>query len=142
MLWQSDCFPNDFAAIESRIFARAWAAGDFPAGADHLYVSVWADGECLAYAYVRCLLDEGELYRIAVLPEYRRRGLARALLDRLGDLALTHQVAQLFLEVSILNQAALAFYEAYGWVQTGQRKNYYGPEDHGVLMKLDLKNRG
>ena len=84
------------------------------------------------------IVDEGELYRIGVLPEFRRRGLARKLLDVLVDEARSLDVTALHLEVSHLNKGALAFYESYGWKQAGLRKNYYGKNDHGALMMIEL----
>ena len=135
---ESGCFPGDFARIEEEIFPKPWRESDFGNEQGCLYQSFWDGDRCIAYAYVRIVVDEGELYRIAVLPQYRRQGLARKLLDALSKTARSMEVTTLHLEVSHLNTGAVAFYEGYGWQQTGLRKNYYGPGDHGLLMMFNL----
>ena len=75
---------------------------------------------------------EAEILTLAVVPHARRRGLARALLDRalaaLGD-------APLFLEVSAENAAALALYGAAGFEACGRRRDYYGPGRDALLLR-------
>ncbi|MGB0561186.1 MAG: GNAT family N-acetyltransferase [Spirulinaceae cyanobacterium] len=49
-----------------------------------------------------------------VLPDYRRRGIGRALLTRLGELALERQAGRLEWSVLDWNENAIAFYEHMG----------------------------
>ena len=75
---------------------------------------------------------EAELLTLAVAPDARLRGLARALLGRaiamLGDTAL-------FLEVSSDNAAGLALYGAAGFEACGRRRGYYGPGRDALLLR-------
>ena len=80
----------------------------------------------------RSVAGEAEVLTLAVAPHARRRGLARALLDRavamLGD-------APLFLEVSAQNTAALALYGAAGFEACGRRRDYYGAGRDALLLR-------
>ena len=101
--------------------------------------------------------DEAELHRIAVLPEYRRRGLAGKLMAELlrrtghpaqeqsgsarlsaaaeGDERMS-VTKSIFLEVRAGNVAALALYSACDFQEIDRRKNYYhDPEEDAVIMK-------
>jgi ribosomal-protein-alanine N-acetyltransferase len=68
---------------------------------------------------------EWELENIAVLPEYRRRGLARRLLSALLKQARLQGAERIFLEVRESNLAAIRLYEAAGFQQLGRRREYY-----------------
>jgi [ribosomal protein S18]-alanine N-acetyltransferase len=103
-------------------------------------------------AVVACLLDvvvgyavtssAGEvvdLQRVAVHPEHRRRGLARALLSALLGEAEGERV---LLEVSAGNQAALAFYAAEGFTEIARRGRYYRDGSDAVVMSRELPQEG
>ena len=90
------------------------------------------DGEC---AFGVC-----ELNNIAVLPQYRRRGVGNALLLALGQGARDKDCAVIQLEVRRSNQTALDFYRENGFVQVGRRKNYYtAPIEDALLLDKDLQ---
>ena len=86
--------------------------------------------------------EEAELHRIAVRPEYQRRGLAgklmAELLRRTGNLTQDEQpeTKSIFPEVRAGNVAALALYSACDFQEIDRRKNYYhDPEEDAVIMK-------
>ncbi len=86
------------------------------------------------YAVYRALLGEGELLRLAVAPQARRRRIAGALLAA-GDAALAAAGCDTcFLEVRADNQAAIAFYRAQGFHRIGRRRNYYGAGRDALLF--------
>jgi GNAT superfamily N-acetyltransferase len=59
--------------------------------------------------------DYGEIKRMFVRPEFRGLGLAKFLLDHLGDYARTHGVGILRLETGIYQHAAISLYERLGF---------------------------
>ena len=73
----------------------------------------------LAYAY-ELQRPEGDamlfLYSIDVLPEYRRQGVATALLSHLRQLAAARQIKKLFAFTTHSNKAAVKFYQVTGGV--------------------------
>jgi ribosomal-protein-alanine N-acetyltransferase len=85
----------------------------------------------VGYAVTSSAGDVLDLQRVAIHPEHRRRGLARALLatvlrDAEGD--------RVLLEVSTGNQAALAFYAAEGFTEIARRGRYYRDGSDAVVM--------
>ena len=129
------------AALEKLCFpADPWSEELFRAALDNPSVSILlaqgGDGEILGYAVLSVLLDEGNLDNIAVAPDYRRRGVADALLGAVTGFGRAH-LAALLLEVRASNAPAIALYEKHGFAAVGRRKNYYeAPKEDAILMTL------
>lgn len=133
---------------EDLIFSDAWSESDISSTictvGGMCYVAV--EGETLrGYILGRVIPPEGEIYRIAVLPEYRRRGIAYRLLDYAVKTERGRGLECLFLEVRSKNIAARMLYRSYGFKDMGVRKNYYkNPTDDAVIMLRahpdDMKN--
>jgi ribosomal-protein-alanine N-acetyltransferase len=92
-------------------------------------------GEIFGQIGVRHVLGELHITTIAVRPEYRRRGHARALIG--AALAAYPDASHVHLEVRPTNVEAIALYESLGFRETGRRPRYYGDED-ALLMTLNL----
>ena len=99
-----------------------------------LYLVIEDGGEVSGHIGVRHVLGELHITTIAVRPEYRRRGHARALIG--AALAAYPHAAFVHLEVRPTNAAAVALYESLGFRTTGRRPRYYGDED-ALLMTLN-----
>lgn len=95
------------------------------------------DGRLAAFAVGRVVADEGELYQIGTLSEFRRRGIAERLLAELHDKMREKGAAVCFLEVRSRNVSAIALYEKCGYERISVRKSYY-PDDDAVIMRKDL----
>jgi ribosomal-protein-alanine N-acetyltransferase len=126
----------DYPAI-ARIQAACPEAAQWPVGDYSGYSMLLALAEGLPAgfcAWRQTAADEAELLNIGTAPEFRRRGVARALLEKLC------QVAQgpVFLEVAETNEAAKSLYIKQGWVPVGSRAGYY---DHGNINAVVMKNR-
>ena len=100
-----------------------------------LYLVVEDSGEIFGQIGVRHVLGELHITTIAVRPEYRRRGHARALIN--AALAAYPNASHVHLEVRPTNVEAIALYESLGFFETGRRPRYYGDED-ALLMTLNL----
>lgn len=94
-------------------------------------------GEVAGFAvWRRTAPDEGEILNLAVAPAWRRRGLARRLLEHMIAAASTGQARALFLEVRESKQAARALYRAAGFTEYGRRPRYYSqPVEAAILMR-------
>ncbi|MBQ8352089.1 MAG: ribosomal protein S18-alanine N-acetyltransferase [Clostridia bacterium] len=130
------------AAIEAACFSRPWSEYSI---ASHLSsesamtLVCEEDGEALGVLFLSCLPPEGEVYRLAVLPAARRRGIGRRLLA--AGLALERDagVREMFLDVRASNAPAIALYEGFGFSSYGRRANYYfAPREDAILMKRTL----
>ena len=83
------------------------------------------EGEVVGYIGIEYCLDEGNICNIAVKDEYRRRGIATALLNQTETYAKTKGIATLYLEVNEFNEGAIKAYEKFGFTTYNIRKNYY-----------------
>jgi [ribosomal protein S18]-alanine N-acetyltransferase len=101
-----------------------------------LYLVLEEGGEIFGQIGVRHVSDELHITTIAVRPERRRRGYARALLR--AALEAFPEARRVHLEVRPSNAPARALYESLGFVAVGIRRRYYGDED-ALLMTLDLR---
>lgn len=89
-----------------------------------------ADGRVTGFLISRTVAGETEILNVAVHPEYRRRGIASALL-----LATAGEV--LFLEVRESNIGAVDLYRKLGFTVRGTRSNYYeNPTEDAIVMSL------
>jgi ribosomal-protein-alanine N-acetyltransferase len=77
--------------------------------------------------------DELEILNIAVDPPFRRRGVARSLIQRL----LANYRGTVWLEVRQSNGAARQLYHALGFQVNSVRENYYNaPPESAIVMKF------
>jgi ribosomal-protein-alanine N-acetyltransferase len=124
--------------IDALSLPRPWSAAIWrgelssPYG---LYLVIEDRGEVFGQIGVRHVLGELHITTLAVRPEYRRRGHARALIG--AALAAFPDASHVHLEVRPTNVKAIALYESLGFRETGRRPRYYGDED-AVLMTLNL----
>ncbi|UHQ54571.1 MULTISPECIES: ribosomal protein S18-alanine N-acetyltransferase [Microbulbifer] len=100
-----------------------------------------AAGELIACCVVSQLFDEAEILDVAVAPRWRRRGIARALLQQVID-RLPEGTSRLLLDVRASNEAARGLYAGLGFVEDGVRRNYYpatgGGREDAILMSCAL----
>ncbi len=82
-----------------------------------------------------------DLHRLVVAPAYRNRGIG-GLLVSAGLRRVRHAGARaVLLEVGYRNEAAIALYQRMGFEQLYVRENYYGPDQHALILKLyDLES--
>lgn len=128
------------AELEKRCFTESWSYGILEAGLHSpydVYFVLEQSGRILGYANLRILAGEGEIQRIAVLPEFRRLGAGRKLMDAMVGYARDNQVSAITLEVREGNLAARNLYESYGFAGEAVRKGYYrNPPEDALIMWL------
>jgi ribosomal-protein-alanine N-acetyltransferase len=84
------------------------------------------------------LVDEVHVATLAVHPEFRRQGIAQALMRSVLRLGAQEGARSSFLEVRASNEAAQALYKKFGYEQAGIRKRYYKDNDEdAILMTLE-----
>lgn len=120
--------------IENECFAHPWSREDLAAQIEneqsHFIVAVDDDGTVAGYAGVQIICGEGYITNVAVLPSYRRRGIAKALMSRVME----NKMDFLTLEVRKSNAPAIKLYESLGFSKVGERRNFYSDPDEDALL--------
>lgn len=95
--------------------------------------------EIVGYCGLYFAADEGEITNIAVLPDWRGRGIADQILDVVFADARGKKLSQIFLEVRASNAPAQKLYEKHGFTSCGIRKNFYRePKEDAIVMVCSL----
>jgi ribosomal-protein-alanine N-acetyltransferase len=95
------------------------------------------EGRIAGYLCSSRLIDEGHILTFAVHPEFRKRGIASALIGDILDQLKREGCRFAFLEVRASNSGARKMYKKFGFRELGIRKNYYlSPVEDGVVMVL------
>jgi ribosomal-protein-alanine N-acetyltransferase len=95
------------------------------------------EGKVIGYTIGRKLDELAEVISIAVLPEFRRRGIGSALWLRLRDELKEMGVKTVRLHVRVSNEPAIRFYEKFGFERTRLEPSYYSDGEDAWLMKLE-----
>lgn len=100
------------------------------------------DGTVTAFAILSTGGGDAHVLDIAVAPAFRRRGLARWLMDELLVAAQARDCDQLFLEVRAGNEPALTLYRDLGFAEVALRRGYYplpgGGREDAIIMARAL----
>ena len=86
----------------------------------------------------RGVLDEAELLLLAVMPDQRRCGIGRKLLELFAEDAIDHGQTRLLLEMREGNPAEI-LYRNFGFVQIGRRPKYYTGADGSRMDALTFE---
>lgn len=137
--------PAAAASLYARAFpdSRPWSPSELAALMADPQVILCGDD--LAMVIARVVLDEAEILTLATDPDHRRTGLARAVLQSCEDRLRARNVRHIFLEVAADNLAAQALYKGFGYIQAGERPDYYRRKD-GIsvaarLLRKDIAAR-
>ncbi len=98
-----------------------------------------AGGQPVGFLAARQAADEAEIFNIAVQRDFRRKGVASALL--LAALNEFHRsaIARVFLELRESNLPAVSLYNRHGFAPSGRRKAYYHrPTEDAICMLRKL----
>ena len=125
--------------IEQQCFSCPWTLDQLRSQLSddrHVFLAaVDAGGTVLGYVGMMFVLDEGYISNVAVAPDFRRQGMADALISALMTRAEELNLAFVTLEVRAGNEPAKALYAKHGFVPVGRRKNYYDlPKEDAILM--------
>ena len=121
------CFPNDFWSYE--MLLSSFNQDNF------VGVVCEEGGIVVGYAMANFCIDEADVLNVAVLDNYRCKGIGNALILNLLNLLKLKGVSKVFLEVRSKNVNAINLYFKNGFTKISVRKNYYGDDDALILTK-------
>lgn len=130
-------------ALEQLCFSDPWSSLAFHSELHNL-LSLWLvavdDDQCLmGYIGSQTVMDETDIMNVAVSPQYRKQGVATALIESLCNVLKDKGVKKLSLEVRQSNMNAISLYQKLGFVQIGQRKNYYrNPKEDALILQKEI----
>lgn len=127
---------SDIYKIELACFSQPWSMEslytDICENEFSYYVVAEVDHVISGYCGVHIIYDEGHIMNVAVLPEYRKRGIGRNLLETV----FTQSALPLYtLEVRVSNSDAISLYKSMGFSSYGKRPRYYGNEDALIMWR-------
>lgn len=132
------------AELEKICFSQAWSAESLADELEnetaHFFVAE-IDSKAVGYIGLFIVMENCYLSNIAVFPEHRRKGIAKALFERAFDEAKKYGVDFISLEVRPSNKEALALYNVLGFEEMGLRKNFYRYPTEDALIMTKLFNK-
>lgn len=126
------------AALEKLCFSSPWSSDSLRTELMNplaVFRTASTGGVVVGYVGMHHVVDEGYITNVAVNPDYRRCGIARALMDSLLDYGKANGLCSVTLEVRESNEAARALYRGLRFEDVGRRKAFYTqPTEDAVLM--------
>lgn len=136
---------RDIGVIEKECFSVPWTERSiesqvFTEGSINAVIrDEKAENKPVGFICGQSVSDECELYRIAVIPEYRKQGAADRLMNYFLDKCRENGIKNVFLEVRCDNEPAKYLYEKHGFSEVGRRRNYYTePVCDALIYKAEL----
>jgi ribosomal-protein-alanine N-acetyltransferase len=124
--------------IERASYPTPWSRAMFVAELrkpSSLALGAFTEDEALiGYAFVSRYVDAWHVMNVAVVPEHRRRGVARALLERVFEVTAVDPRRGYTLEVRVSNGGAIRLYERLGFESRGVRRAYYTDNREDALI--------
>ncbi|WP_320169778.1 ribosomal protein S18-alanine N-acetyltransferase [Maridesulfovibrio sp.] len=132
---------SQLRALEASCFAYQWSEDQFKLGLERKAFRVLGcekDGMLVGYLAYSTVLDEMEVLNLGVHPDFRRRGIGKALMLSLLQKCREMEIKRGLLDVKESNHPAIALYESLGFEKVGIRKNYY-PDTREDAHLYDLE---
>jgi len=137
--------PEDAAAVEQvekACFSMPWSRESFwqeAANEQTCYLlALWED-RVIGYAGAWLAAGEAQVTNVAIHPDYRGRGFATGLMERLIREVKARGATAMTLEVRPSNTAALALYAKFGLKSVGRRKGYYQDNGEDAIIMWNTK---
>jgi ribosomal-protein-alanine N-acetyltransferase len=122
--WSTSQFKEEFAGIPTTRFMSVAEDGNTIVG----YCGVFVPAPGI----------EADILTVAVLPAYRRQGIAKEFMRQIEAYAIEREASAMMLEVELSNESAIKLYESLGYMKISVRMDYYGPGKDAHVMRKEL----
>lgn len=101
------------------------------------------DDKIVAFGSMWIMFENCDIVKIAVKPEYQRKGYGQQMLDYLIDEAKNNGCEFIHLEVRTTNEPAIGLYEKNNFVTVRTRNHYYsnGDDAYDMIRNVVQKNK-
>ena len=124
--------------IERICFSLPWSKASFVNELKNelaYYQVAEESGKIAAYMGMWKIIDECHITNVAVLPEYRNKGIAGMLINKMIEICRCSEISAMTLEVRVSNEPAINLYKKYGFFAVGKRPKYYvKPVEDALIM--------
>ncbi len=129
---------SQVAQIEIQCFSTPWSENSLREELTNSFARFFValcDGQVAGYMGAHNVVGEVYITNVAVLPQFRRQGIAEALIKNLMDVTFSEGAEFITLEVRKSNAGAIGLYSKMGFEIVGERKNFYeNPREDALLM--------
>ena len=129
------------AELEKICFSDPWSENSVASELRNklaLWLVAEEEGQVAGYIGSQTCGDETDMMNVAVHPDFRRRGIAQALVNALVEELKAIESRLLTLEVRASNTPAITLYEKLGFHEIGRRKNYYrNPKEDALILRKE-----
>jgi ribosomal-protein-alanine N-acetyltransferase len=122
--WSPSQFKEEFAGIPTTRFMSV-------AEADNTII-----GYCGVFLPAPGI--EADILTVAVLPEYRRQGIAKEFMRQIEVWSKERGASAMMLEVEHTNESAIELYKGLGYMRISVRMDYYGPGKDAFVMRKEF----
>ncbi len=133
---------DDIVEVENKSFTTPWSRKSF---IDELnnplakYFTAISGEKTVAYLGMWQISGQCDITNIAVLPEYRKKGIAKRLIEHLKQFCIENSLSPITLEVRESNEPAKSLYASMGFEPIGHRKKYYADTgEDAIIMSIIL----
>ena len=123
--------------VETKSFEIPWSKESFENELKNklaLYLVAKVDEKAVGYVGVWKIFDEGHITNVAVHPEFRGKGIGKALISELLYLCRKDGITSFTLEVRESNIVAQNLYKSFGFTESGKRKGYYSDNNEDAII--------
>lgn len=137
----TDAHVAQIAELEKICFSDPWSEASVASELNNklaLWLVAMEDRRVAGYIGSQTVMDETDMMNVAVHPDFRRKGIAEALVNKLVEHLREMGSHCLTLEVRASNVPAITLYGKLGFSEIGRRKNYYrNPREDALILRKE-----
>lgn len=122
-------------------FKDGWCLGQLISafnGGRFYVLGAFEKEELIGFVSFSVAIDTCDIETVLVKSDYRRRGIARTLIENAEKIIKNLGVKKVFLEVRETNMPAITLYGGLGFDKISIRKNYYLDGENAIVMAKEL----
>ena len=137
--------PEDAAGVElveRASFFMPWSRESFWEEAANEKTYYWLaleEQRIIGYMGAWLLLGEAQVTNVAIMPEYRGKGIGTKMLETYIGVLKEQGITAMTLEVRPSNTAAIGLYHKFGFRSVGLRKGYYQDNGEDAMIMWNYK---